>query len=984
MAKQTLTYNTVTGNWELTETNQGKTYTNTLLTDNKNISGDIKINITAKTGTAGTPVAEKGAVSGNKVVITPKVTNTEGYIATGTITGTAIEVTAAELVSGTKTISASGVQDCKTYASVNVPAGSAKVNNSTIVPTISQSGNKITVSGSTTSSGTVTTAGWITSITNGTASIQNTTYTIPGGELANVGTTGVTYTENTDPGTVLPKNGALYINAGYYDNTKITLGHLIPDSTAPYEDPGSGDMRSGFVAFDSEGNEIIGTMAEVTPTFSGGVASLTGKTSSMTTTMATVNSSTYYVNVQGKAKATRTSVTYANNYTGYLDKASGTNASSSNTSSEDTVVNTTVYIKAGAVTNNTSGGTSSGTINRGKQIKIDSGYYGSTLYYQAQSNAGTKTITENGATTCDGYASVDIQVPTGITPTGTITLTQQTGTNVTNYASANVRGATYSASLTYTINSETKKATFTPSVKVTQSGWVESGVNGSAVEITPFDLCFGETIITQVPQNVTGYEVARVRGATYGATLSQALSGTKITITPSVSVSQSGWVESGKTGTSVVINATDFGTGVVTPTVDSLSSPTVVVSGSASGMVTATNGTYYVEVTGTKTDGSVKAKETRSAGYVSAGNSSSTATTITPNVTGSGSKVYIQAGALGAGVSGNITFTPSVATNMATITKPSSGTEGTDYFSITGSGTKSGSVSGTANVSTEGYVKTETASGGSATGSISADAKKYISKATITNNTSGGTSSGTINRGNQIKIAQGYNPSTVYYQAQANSGSTVIIQQSGQSVDGYASVSVQEATPSFSGGVASITNPTSTYTTNMIVDSTSTYYINVQASAKATRTAVNYNGAVSGWVEKANGTQASASNTSAETEVANSTISIKELVLTTATTSRSSTDYPTTARVETLARSTLTRYILIPEGYHPTKQYYQISSVANSSWTGPTTAIPTTPGTQKTVTAGSEDQYIVIPAGYAAARSVKINALTVYDGSYDS
>ena len=927
MAKQTLTYNTVTGNWELTETNQGKTYTNTLLTDNKNISGDIKINITAKTGTAGTPVAEKGAVSGNKVVITPKVTNTEGYIATGTITGTAIEVTAAEVVSGTKTISASGVQDCKTYASVNVPAGSAKVNNSTIVPTISQSGNKITVSGSTTSSGTVTTAGWITSITNGTASIQNTTYTIPGGELANVGTTGVTYTENTDPGTVLPKNGALYINAGYYDNTKITLGHLIPDPTAPYEDPGSGDMRSGFVAFDSEGNEIIGTMAEVTPTFSGGTPSLTGKTSAMTTTMATANSSTYYVNVQSSAKATRTAVNYANNYTGYVDKASGTQASAAATeASAETVANTTVYIKAGAVTNNTSGGTSSGTINRGKQIKIDSGYYGSTLYYQAQSNAGTKTITENGATTCDGYASVDIQVPTGITPSGNIEITQQTGTDVT------------------------EKAT------------------------------------------------ASVRTATYGATLSQALSGTKITITPSVSVSQSGWVESGKTGTSVVINATDFGTGVVTPTVDSLSSPTVVVSGSASGMVTATNGTYYVEVTGTKTDGSVKAKETRSAGYVSAGNSTSdataitpnitgsgskiyikalsytnkgtvqptvanyptvmtvtaaptsinyvqidagygvnkqikinpmssgtaasptaavsslssptvvvsgsatgmatattsdyyveitgtttkgsvkakytnsqagyaavntsgtesAATTITPNVTGSGSKVYIQAGALGAGVSGNITFTPSVATNMATITKPSSGAEGTDYFSITGSGTKSGSVSGTANVSTEGYVKNETASGGSATGVISDDAKKYIAKAVITNNTSGGTSSGTINRGSQIKIAQGYNPSTVYYQAQANSGSTVIIQQSGQSVDGYASVSVQEATPSFTGGVASITNTTSSYTTNMIVDSTSTYYINVQASAKATRTAVNYNGAVSGWVEKADGAQASA------------------------------------------------------------------------------------------------------------------------------
>ena len=218
--------------------------------------------------------------------------------------------------------------------------------------------------------------------------------------------------------------------------------------------------------------------------------------------------------------------------------------------------------------------------------------------------------------------------------------------------------------------------------------------------------------------------------------------------------------------------------------------------------------------------------------------------------------------------------------------------------------------------------------------------------------------------------------------AELVSGTKTISASGVQDCKTYASVSVQEATPSFTGGVASITNPTSSYTTNMIEDSNSTYYVNVSASAKATRTAVTYDGAVAGWVSKSNGANASSANTSGETQVANSTISIKELVLPTATTSMSSTDYPTSARVETLGRSVSIRYILIPEGYHPAKQYYQISDVATSSWTGPTTAIPTTPGTQKTVTAGSEDQYIVIPAGYEAARSVKINALTVYDGSY--
>lgn len=107
-------------------------------------------------------------------------------------------------------------------------------------------------------------------------------------------------------------------------------------------------------------------------------------------------------------------------------------------------------------------------------------------------------------------------------------------------------------------------------------------------------------------------------------------------------------------------------------------------------------------------------------------------TTIAPTVSGSGTKVYIPAGAVDAGVSGNITFTPSVSTQMATIPKPATGALGTDYFSITGSGTKSGTVSGTASVATEGYVKEATVSGGVATGAIAANDVKYIAKAGLT------------------------------------------------------------------------------------------------------------------------------------------------------------------------------------------------------------------------------------------------------------
>ena len=58
-------------------------------------------------GTAGTPTASKGAVSNHSVTVTPSVTNTEGYIAGGTKTGTGVKVSASELVSGNKAITPS-------------------------------------------------------------------------------------------------------------------------------------------------------------------------------------------------------------------------------------------------------------------------------------------------------------------------------------------------------------------------------------------------------------------------------------------------------------------------------------------------------------------------------------------------------------------------------------------------------------------------------------------------------------------------------------------------------------------------------------------------------------------------------------------------------------------------------------------------------------------------------------------------------------
>ena len=76
-------------------------------------------------GTEGTPTATKGSVSNHAISVTPSVTNSAGYISGGTKTGTAVSVSASELVSGSETKTANGTYDVTNLAQlvVNVSGG---------------------------------------------------------------------------------------------------------------------------------------------------------------------------------------------------------------------------------------------------------------------------------------------------------------------------------------------------------------------------------------------------------------------------------------------------------------------------------------------------------------------------------------------------------------------------------------------------------------------------------------------------------------------------------------------------------------------------------------------------------------------------------------------------------------------------------------------------------------------------------------------
>ena len=117
---------TATGGGTLqAKTNIDPTTSSQTITADSGYDGLSSVQINAMpSGTAGTPTASKGSVSNHSVSVTPSVTNVTGYITGGTKTGTAVSVSASELVSGTYTVSSTGTIDVTNYESISVSAQS--------------------------------------------------------------------------------------------------------------------------------------------------------------------------------------------------------------------------------------------------------------------------------------------------------------------------------------------------------------------------------------------------------------------------------------------------------------------------------------------------------------------------------------------------------------------------------------------------------------------------------------------------------------------------------------------------------------------------------------------------------------------------------------------------------------------------------------------------------------------------------------------
>lgn len=189
-------------------------------------------------GTAGTPTATKGTVSNHSVSVTPSVTNTTGYITGGTKSGTAVTVSASELVSGSQTITENDTYDVTNLASVDVNVSGEEPNlqaKTNIAPT--------------TSSQTITPdAGYdglssvqINAMPNGSVTAPST---ISGtGSSITTGTNLLTFSKTISVTPTVSTAG--YVSSGTAGNSNVSLSASVVTKAAATITPGTTDQTIG-------------------------------------------------------------------------------------------------------------------------------------------------------------------------------------------------------------------------------------------------------------------------------------------------------------------------------------------------------------------------------------------------------------------------------------------------------------------------------------------------------------------------------------------------------------------------------------------------------------------------------------------------------------------------------------------------------------------------------------------------------------------
>jgi hypothetical protein len=573
---------------------------------------------------------------------------------------------------------------------------------------------------------------------------------------------------STSEAPVLVSGGYLYINKGYTDDLKISLAKLVPDgATTGLASP---HILNGYSAYNNDGTLIAGNIPTLTAsdiTVSGktvtipvhkytgvstatpitksiALGTVTSGTATITALTETYNSTNDNFTVEGSATVSAPTVGTA----GYISSSEGTRNSKSNGATVNstipkivgstTITGTTTKkpviskqnVPSG-VTQAASGNATTTAPTSGVYVAVKSAANTGTLTatpgvttagYGTSANHGIATntatvgatasdmtyvpitttsatvsgktvsygsgwITEGSKSVADGAYSADSSASTNSTVTPSLAL-DSTATSsygfTTTKPSSGTTGTNY---LTLDPNASATAWSVTPRAKITTAGYLAvANKNGTAVSNTP-SIAAG-----------TNYYVPVVACTFSGGTLSTSTNTNSVTTNPVVTISKSGTFTS-TSGYGVTTTKPSSGT-------DGTNYLTITGSGSVTttGVATSTVKIARAAVTYTNSAGVIAAHSGTSA--VAAGNSGDVTKTvnITPGITNSFGSLYIpivscsfSGGGLSTATNTNsVTTTPVVTVSSSgtfktktgygvTTTKPSSGTDGTNYLTIDGS-----------------------------------------------------------------------------------------------------------------------------------------------------------------------------------------------------------------------------------------------------------------------------------------------------------
>ena len=408
-------------------------------------------------GTEGTPVATKGTVSNHNISIIPSVTNTQGFISGSTKTGTAVTVTASELVSGNKSITANGTNiDVTNYATVSVavPTGSTISNqDKSVTPTESE--QTVMADSGYTGLGTVTVSAisstyvgsGITQRSSTDLTVSGATVTAPAGYYSAVASKSVA-------SMTLPTAAATSATSGY--TKKATIGR---STSTQYINIGTGyNSAGGYYEISAVANGSASTPTSI----SGTSATVSTGTNTLTLTKTVSVTPVVSAGYVSSGTATNSNVSLTASVTvDPTPTASGATVTipAGYYTEQTTKSVTTMTLPTSASSSATSGYTKKATISRSTSIQyinIAPGYNSAGGYYEISAVA-------NGSAT--GPTSLSGSSATVTTGTNTITLTKTNVTTTPTVSAGYVSSATAStATVTLTASVTTKAAaTITPS-----------------------------------------------------------------------------------------------------------------------------------------------------------------------------------------------------------------------------------------------------------------------------------------------------------------------------------------------------------------------------------------------------------------------------------------------------------------------------------------------------------------------------------------